>query len=49
MILFSLYIGDTAITPEYYPAFLTSTRVAFIIFTALGLSGVLIQYIGMKK
>jgi EmrB/QacA subfamily drug resistance transporter len=49
MILFSFYIGDTAITPEYYPAFLTSTRVAFIIFTALGLSGVLIQYIGMKK
>ena len=49
MILFSIYIGDTAITPEYYPAFLTSTQVAFIIFTALGLSGVLIQLVGMKK
>ena len=49
MILFALYIGDTAITPEYYPDFLTSARTAFIIFTALGLSGVLIQLIGMKK
>ncbi len=49
MILFSLYIGDTAITPEYYPAFLTSTNVGFIIFTSLALSGLLVQFIGMKK
>ena len=49
MILFALYIGDTAITPEYYPAFLTSTNVGFIIFTSLGLVGLLVQLIGMKK
>ena len=49
MILFALYIGDTAITQEYYPAFLTSAKVAFVIFTSLALSGLLIQFIGMKK
>ena len=49
MILFAMYIGDAAITPEYYPAFLTSTRVGFIIFTCLGLCGVLVQLISMSK
>ena len=49
MILFALYIGDTAITPEYYPAFLTSTRVGFTIFASISLGGLLIQLIGMRK
>ncbi|OGN98465.1 MAG: hypothetical protein A2Y89_06395 [Chloroflexi bacterium RBG_13_51_18] len=43
MILFSLYIGGAEITPVYYPGFLSSVRTGFIIFTALGLGGVIAQ------
>ncbi len=35
MLLFAIYVGRVEITPEYYPLFLSSTRVAFIIFTVL--------------
>ncbi len=35
MILFSLYIGKAEITPEYYPAFLASTKMGFKIFAVL--------------
>jgi EmrB/QacA subfamily drug resistance transporter len=43
MILFSLYIGDVQITPEYYPAFLSSVKVGFVIFAALCFGGIFAQ------
>jgi len=48
MILFSIYIGEAQITPEYYPAFLTSTKVGFIIFAALSFGGIFAQLAGRK-
>jgi EmrB/QacA subfamily drug resistance transporter len=46
MILFSIYIGEAQITPEYYPAFLTSVKVGCIIFAALCFGGVFAQLAG---
>jgi len=43
MILFSLIIGQAEITPAYYPQFLTSARTGFIIFTVVGICGLLCQ------
>ena len=40
MLLFAIYIGRVEITPEYYPLFLDSTKVAFIIFAALCFGGI---------
>jgi EmrB/QacA subfamily drug resistance transporter len=40
MLLFAIYIGRVEITPEYYPLFLSSTKIAFIIFTALCFGGI---------
>jgi len=40
MLLFAIYIGKVEITPEYYPLFLSSTKIAFIIFTALCCGGI---------
>ncbi len=40
MILFAIYIGDAEITPQYYPAFLQSLKIAFIIFAALCFAGI---------
>jgi EmrB/QacA subfamily drug resistance transporter len=40
MLLFAVYIGRVQITPEYYDAFLTSARVAFIIFACLCFGGI---------
>ncbi|MBA7478674.1 Riboflavin transporter RibZ [subsurface metagenome] len=40
MILLALYIGRIEITPQYYPQFLSSTKIAFIIFTALCSAGI---------
>jgi EmrB/QacA subfamily drug resistance transporter len=48
MILFSIYIGDAQITPEYYPAFLTSMRTGFIIFVVLSFGGIFAQLAGIK-
>jgi hypothetical protein len=48
MILFSLYIGKAQITPEYYPAFLSSVKVGFIIFAVLCFGGVFAQLVGRK-
>ncbi len=45
MILFSLYIGQAEITPEYYPQFLTSVRTGFIIFTVVSIFGLLCQLV----
>jgi MFS family permease len=51
MILFAHYIGAAEIKPPYFPAFLTSMRVGFIIYAALCLIGVFFQLVtgGMKK
>jgi MFS family permease len=48
MILFSIYIGKAQVTPEYYPALLTSMKVGFVIFAALCFGGVLAQLAGRK-
>lgn len=40
MMLFSIYIGEVEITPGYYALFMNSTRIAFIIFTALCIAGI---------
>jgi EmrB/QacA subfamily drug resistance transporter len=48
MILFSLYIGKAEIIPVYYPQFLTSVRVGFIVFAALGFVGVIAQLVGRR-
>ncbi len=40
MVIFALSIGSARITPEYYPQFLTSMRMAFMIFTALCFGGI---------
>jgi MFS family permease len=40
MLLFSVYIGKVNITPDTYPLFLSSTRMAFLIFTLLCIAGV---------
>jgi EmrB/QacA subfamily drug resistance transporter len=40
MLIFSVVIGRVQITPEYYTAFLTSTRIAFTIFAALCVVGI---------
>ena len=41
MLIFAIHIGHIQITPEYYPAFLISTRSAFIFFGVLCSMGVL--------
>ncbi len=43
MLLFSLYIGRVEITAEYYPLFLESARLAFIISTALCSAGIVVS------
>ncbi|HTY39323.1 MAG TPA: MFS transporter [Bacteroidota bacterium] len=40
MMIFAVTMGDTRITPDYYPAFLVSMHVAFGVFAALCLLGV---------
>jgi MFS family permease len=48
MILFSINIGDAEITPDKYPAFLTSMRTSYIIFTVLCFVGIFAQLAGNK-
>ncbi|MGB8706363.1 MAG: MFS transporter [Dehalococcoidia bacterium] len=40
MLIFGIYIGRVQITPEYYPAFITSVNVAFIISAVLCFGGI---------
>jgi MFS family permease len=40
MLIFALIIGNVQITPEYYPEFLHSMRIAFVVFSALCVLGV---------
>jgi hypothetical protein len=39
-LLFALYIGRVQITPEFYPSFLKTMRIAFGIFAALCTAGI---------
>jgi MFS family permease len=41
MLVFALVIGRVEITPEYYPQFLTSMRIAFAISVAMAILGAL--------
>ena len=49
MLVFTIYIGRVEITPEYYPDFMRSTRIAFLIFAVLCLSGVFASLAGRKS
>ncbi|MFZ2471123.1 MAG: MFS transporter [Methanothrix sp.] len=40
MMVFSLYLGKVEITPQYYPQFLSSVKVAFAVFSALCVLGI---------
>jgi EmrB/QacA subfamily drug resistance transporter len=40
MMVFSLYLGEVEITPQYYPQFLSSVKVAFVVFSALCVLGI---------
>ena len=41
VLIFSIYIGEVQITPEYYPLFLKSMKLAFTFFAVLCLGGIL--------
>jgi MFS family permease len=43
IVITTIFIGGATITPEYYPAFLTSAKVGFGVFTALCFCGVFIS------
>ena len=40
MLMFAIYIGKVQITPEYYPAFVRSLKMAFVIFATLCFGGI---------
>jgi hypothetical protein len=39
-LIFALFIGRVQITPVYYPVFIKSVRVAFIVFACLCMCGI---------
>ena len=43
-LIFALFIGRAQITPEYYPALITSVKAAFIVFTGLCTMGVYFSF-----
>ena len=43
MIVIAIMIGPVVITPDYYPAFVTSTRIAFGILTLLCFGGIFVS------
>jgi EmrB/QacA subfamily drug resistance transporter len=49
MILFSINIGEAGITPDTYPAFITSMKSAYIIFAVLCFGGIFAQLVGDKR
>jgi hypothetical protein len=40
LLMFSIYIGEVQITPNYYPAFLKCTKTVFAFFAVICLVGV---------
>jgi MFS family permease len=49
MILFTLYLGQTEITPQVHPEFLGSVRTGFIIFTFISVLGLLCQLVARSR
>lgn len=49
ILIFSLFIGRVVITPENYPALLSSIQIGFIIFTVLCFAGVFVSLAGRDK
>jgi len=49
MILFTILMGGTQISPEVYPAFLDTMKTSFIIFAILSLVGIFTQLVGRKQ
>ncbi len=49
LLVFVLLMGSSIITPQYYPEFVTSTRISFTIFAVLSLLGALASLAGGKK
>jgi len=49
MILFSLYMGQSELTPEVYPEFLSSVRTGFIIFTFISVLGLVCQLVARSR
>ncbi len=49
LVLFSLYIGQAAILPAHYPAFLTSVKAGFVVFSIIGASGFIFQTLARDK
>jgi len=45
MFCFAVFIGTAAITPSAYPALMTSVTAAFIVFTALCITGIAASYV----
>ncbi len=43
MVIFAVFIGRIEITPEYYPVFMRSLKIAFIIFATLCFGGIFIS------
>ncbi len=48
IILFSIYLGSAQIIPQYFPAFMTSLRAAFIVFSILCFVGIFTQLAGSE-
>jgi len=40
MLIFAIFIGRVEITPEYYPVFVSSLKIAFVIFATLCFGGI---------
>jgi MFS family permease len=40
MLILALYVGRVQITPEHYPQFMSSARIAFVVFAALCFGGI---------
>jgi EmrB/QacA subfamily drug resistance transporter len=49
MMLFSVVIGRVEITPEYYPAFITSAHYAFMLFTILCIGAIVASLMRGKR
>jgi MFS family permease len=49
MILFTLFMGQVEIQPAYYPEFVSSVRVGFVVFAVLAVGGVFSQLAARKK
>ena len=47
--IFAVVIGKVEITPEYYPAFITSVHYAFILFTGLCIVGIYASLIRTER